>query len=80
MFGFEVNVEKIKVSGQAAIMGVVMALVAGVIGLVIVLSVINDGAISPNFTGIVATVVDFIPVFFALGLMGLAGAVAVFRG
>lgn len=48
-----------------ALIGVVVAIIVGVIGLAIVTQIIA----AMNLTGLVATVVGFIPVMLAVGLL-----------
>jgi len=57
------------------VMGVIIGLVIGVIGLVIVQAVITDG----NFTGLLGTVTENIPVLFGVGLLVLAVSWAALR-
>ena len=59
------------------VMGVVIGLVIGVIGLVIVQSVITDAAF--NNTTLLYTVTQNIPILFAVGLLVLAVSWAALR-
>lgn len=54
-----------------AIMGVVVAVVAAVIGALIIQSVYN--ANTGTFSGTTNTVMQNVPTLFALGVLGLAG-------
>jgi len=62
-----------KTLGQLGILSIVMALCAGAVGLVIVDTIFGPAVY--NFSGITKTIVPFVVVFFALGLMMLAGSI-----
>lgn len=54
------------------IMGIVVGVVAGVIGI----QIVSDTLQVANFTGTLKTVTDNVPIFMGLGLLALGAAVA----